>query len=80
MQRHSSNVAFSSVTYSITAIMSRVLRSLCHERRLYVKEISKPERAKHDRFSQAMEPGGAGGWEVEMVLTIWEARGVDDDI
>lgn len=35
------------------------MASLCHERRLYVKEISKPERAKHDRFSQAMEPGGA---------------------
>ena len=25
--------------------------SLCHERRLYVKEISKLERIKHDKFN-----------------------------
>lgn len=35
------------------------MASLCHERRLYVKEISKAERAKHDRFSQSTETGGA---------------------
>ena len=30
---------------------ARPLFSLCHERRLYVKEISKLERVKHDKYN-----------------------------